>query len=162
MESLAWFESTALSLWVRESPLVFPTILIMHALGMGALVGVNVFLGLRAFGLVRSVTAASLERFVPLMWIGFIACLVSGLLLLAGYPAKALTNSVFYLKFILLGAAFVVSLRLRRQLAEASHASLAGSLRVSGAMLLLLWAGVITAGRFLAYTHTVLLASHFI
>lgn len=162
MESLAWFESTALSVWVRESPLVFPTILIMHALGMGALVGVNVFLGLRAFGLVRSVTAASLERFVPLMWIGFIACLVSGLLLLAGYPAKALTNGVFYLKFIFLGAAFIVSLRLRGRLADASHAGLAGSLRLSGAMLLLLWAGVITAGRFLAYTHTVLLASHLI
>jgi hypothetical protein len=162
MESLAWFENTPLSLWVRESPLVFPTILIIHALGMGALVGVNVLLGLRAFGLARSATAASLERFIPIMWLGFIACLGSGLMLLAGYPAKALTNGVFYLKFILMGAAFVVSLRLRRRLVASSHEELAGSLPVTAAMLLLLWAGVISAGRFLAYTHTVLLAYHLI
>jgi len=162
MEWLAWFENTSLSIWTRESPLVFPTILIAHALGMGALVGVNVFLGLRAFGFVRSVSAATMERFVPIMWLGFVACLGSGLLLLAAYPAKALTNGVFYMKFIFMAAAFAVSLRLRRRLVQANDQVVAGSLRTSGAMLLLLWAGVITAGRFLAYTHTVLLASHLI
>lgn len=159
MEFLAWFESTALSTWVRESPPVFPTILVIHAIGMGTLVGANVVLGLRAIGFARSIELPTLERFVPLVWLGFIACLVSGLLLLAGYPAKAVTNPVFYLKFVFIGAAFAVWRRMRRAI---NTGEIVGTWPIAGVCLLLLWAGVITAGRFLAYTHTVLLASHLV
>jgi hypothetical protein len=158
MEFLAWFENTSLSTWVRESPLVFPTILIAHALGMGCLVGVNVLFGLRAVGVVGSIPGGMIQRFVPLMWVGFMASLVSGLLLLAGYPAKALTNPVFYLKLALIGLAFFVLKRVGRRIMEPDAS--VSSLRVAGASLLLLWAGAIAAGRFLAYTHSVLLASH--
>ena len=159
MEFLAWFENTGLSTWVRESPPVFPTILVMHAIGMGTLVGANVVVGLRAIGIARAIELSALARFVPLVWIGFIACLVSGLLLLAGYPAKALTNPVFYLKFALIGAAFALWRHLRRVM---DAGEVVGALPMAGVGLLLLWAGVITAGRFLAYTHTVLLASHLV
>jgi hypothetical protein len=164
MEFFAWFENTALSIWVRESPLVFPSILIAHALGMGTLAGINVLIGLRAIGVAKAVPPAMLERFVPLMWTGFIASLLSGLLLLAAYPAKALTNPVFYLKFVLIGGAFALSNAVRRRLsapdAQMSVPLAWTSLQWAGAMLLLLWAAATTAGRFLAYTHSVLLASH--
>jgi hypothetical protein len=159
MELLAWFENTGLSTWVRESPPVFPTILVIHAIGMGTLVGANVVVGLRAIGIARSIELSTLARFAPLVWIGFIACLVSGLLLLAGYPAKALTNPVFYLKFAFIGAAFALWRRMRRTM---DSGEVVGTLPLAGVGLLLLWAGVITAGRFLAYTHTVLLASHLV
>jgi hypothetical protein len=96
---------------------------------------------------------------VPLAWIGFIASLVSGLLLLAGYPAKALTNPVFYLKFACIGAAFALWLRMRRIM---NAGDVVGTLPMAGIGLLVLWAGAITAGRFLAYTHTILLASHLV
>ena len=160
MELFAWFENTAFSIWVRESPLVFPTLLIAHALGMGALVGVNVFLGLRALGVVRSTSGATLDRFVPIMWIGFFACLVSGLVLLAAYPAKALTNPVFFLKFVFIGLALAVSMRLRSRLAMPAQVPAAIPMRMTATGLLLLWVAAIAAGRFLAYTHGVLLASH--
>jgi hypothetical protein len=160
MELFAWFENTAFSIWVRESPLVFPTVLIAHALGMGALVGVNVFLSLRALGVVRSASSATLDRFVPIMWIGFFACLVSGLVLLAAYPAKALTNPVFFLKFAFIGLALVTSMRLRARLATPVHDASAIPLRTTAVGLLLFWAAAIAAGRFLAYTHSILLASH--
>jgi hypothetical protein len=161
MELFAWFESTALSIWVRESPLVFPTILIVHALGMGSLVGVNVFVGLRALGVVQSISIEMLRRFFPIMWLGFIASLASGLLLLAAYPAKALTNPVFYLKFAFIGAAFVVLRAMRRGAAWTDAVdAMPAAARISAVALLVLWAAAITAGRFLAYTHNVLLASH--
>jgi hypothetical protein len=159
MEFLAWFENTGLSTWVRESPPVFPTILVIHALGMGTLVGANVVVGLRAIGVARSLELSTLERFVPLVWIGFIASLGSGLLLLAGYPAKALTNPVFYVKFAFIGAAFALWRRMRRIM---NAGEVVGTLPMVGIGLLVLWAGAITAGRFLAYTHTVLLASHLV
>jgi hypothetical protein len=165
MEFFAWFENTSLSIWVRESPLVFPTILIAHALGMGALVGVNAFIGLRAIGVAKAVPAVMLERFVPLMWTGFVASLLSGFLLLVAYPAKALTNPVFYLKFTFIGGAFFWSNEVRRRLIASGDSTSTASLRWislnrAGVLLLLLWASAITAGRFLAYTNSVLLASH--
>jgi hypothetical protein len=161
MEFFAWFENTALSIWVRESPLVFPTILIVHALGMGCLVGVNVFISLRTLGFVRSIASEMLDRFVPIMWLGFVASLASGLLLLAAYPAKALTNPIFYLKFAFIGAAFVLLRSIRNRTALIVSASaMPAVIRVSAAALILTWAAAITAGRFLAYTHSVLLASH--
>jgi hypothetical protein len=157
MEFFAWFESTALSVWVRESPLVFPSILIAHALGMGAVVGVNVAVGVQ---LLRGATRATSEFFAvlaPLMWLGFAASLLSGLLLLAAYPAKALTNLVFYLKILLIVFGFALFQALRRRSFEG--ASRAHPLIALG--LLVIWFGTIVSGRLLAYTNTVLLASHF-
>lgn len=152
METLAAFEQSAISLWVRESPPVFPTLLIVHALGMGVVVGVNVFL---AWRLCSSTDRFDLHRsFEPLVWIGFSASLVSGLLLLAGYPAKALTNPVFYLKLALLAAGLAWFRALRSPPASLSRA------RLHAAALLLVWFATVTSGRLLAYTHDVLLASH--
>jgi hypothetical protein len=158
MESFLWFENTWLSIWVRESPLVFPTALVAHAIGMGTLVGVNVLIGLRALGVTPQLSGAMLVRFLPLMWAGFLASLFSGLLLLAAYPAKALTNPVFFLKFVLIALALVVGRRVLRRIAGQPVSI--GSLRTVAIGALLLWAGAITAGRLLAYTHHVLLASH--
>jgi hypothetical protein len=157
MEWFVWFENTALSTWVRESPPVFPTILILHALGLGALVGVSVMHALRALGVVRNVAMESLHAFGPLLWIGFVVNLVSGILLLAAYPAKALTNAVFYVKFACIAAAFIAVSSLRRSELRGMDEQ---ARRVRAVAVLLSWAGAITAGRLLAYTHHVLLASH--
>ena len=157
MEWFASFENTALSIWVRESPLVFPTILILHALGLGALVGVSVLYALGALGIVRNVATAALRPVDRLLWIGFVVNLASGLLLLAAYPAKALTNAVFYVKFGCIIAAFVLLSSLR---AYDTGEIEAGRARKRAIAVLLLWGGAITAGRLLAYTHHVLLASH--
>lgn len=151
METFLWLEESALSSWVRESPLVFPTLLIAHALGMGVVVGINVLLAWRLF--VRRIGTIDVAAFVPLVWMGFAASLISGALLLAAYPAKALTNPVFYVKLALLAVGLVLfralcrSTEPRRPLAYAAG-------------LLAVWFAVVTAGRLLAYTHTVLLASH--
>jgi hypothetical protein len=159
METLAWLEGTAFSTWVRESPPVYPTILVMHALGMGFLAGINVLIGLRLAGVATQVPVARLARFLPLMWIAFAASAISGTLLLLAYPAKALTNPVFGLKLILIAAAFAL-LRSLRHRALADEGEVGTQYATSGVALLLIWAGVITAGRLLAYTHSVLLASH--
>jgi len=47
-----WIETTALSVWVRESPSLwaFPFVLILHTVGMGFLVGTNIALDLRVLG----------------------------------------------------------------------------------------------------------------
>ena len=157
MEHFAWFENTGLSTWVRESPLVFPTILILHALGMGALVGVSVLFALRALGVTAAVPNALLRAFVNTLWMGFACTLISGVFLLIAYPAKALTNTVFYVKLACVIAAFGTLRAL-----YVRDTKLDGANRARAVAVLALWFAAITAGRLLAYTHHILLASHWV
>jgi hypothetical protein len=159
---LIWLESTAFSTWVRESPSVFafPAVLSAHTIGMGVVAGVNGAIALRILGVASNVPIKEMRRFLPVMWIGFWLNAVSGVALLIGYPTKALTNPVFYLKlgFIALGLLMVNAVR-RRVLSEASSGqpSLRRA-RMFAVLSVACWVGAITAGRLLAYTYTRLMA----
>lgn len=159
---LLWLESTALSQWVIGSPTLFafPGILVLHAIGMGFAVGVSVAVDLRVLGAGAGISLVDMRRFMPVFWGGFWLNAVSGMLLLIGYPTKALTNPVFYLKLLLIGAGVVLLrriLRLASSRPEAGATATAGgtpALRWMAVLSLLCWTGSITAGRLLAYTYT--------
>ena len=87
----------------------------------------------------------------------------SGGLLLIAYPAKAVTNPVFYLKLAAVLAALLITRSLMNGvMRDARHdAGLAPRhARVLAALSLVLWAGAVTSGRLLAYTHNMMMASH--
>ena len=72
--------------------------------------------------------------------------IISGICLLAGYPAKALTNWTFALKFAcLIGAA---------ALTTTMHAS-----KHRAATAITLWLGGVAVGKLLLYTYTMLLTT---
>ena len=104
-----WLEATSLSTWIRESTSVFafPTILSMHTIGMGFVAGLNAAVALRILGFAPSVPLLEMRRFFPVMWAGFWINAVSGVLLLIGYPTKAFTNPVFYVKMSFIAAALI-------------------------------------------------------
>jgi hypothetical protein len=165
MSFFIWLEGTALSIWIRESPSLwaFPFILFLHTLGMGLLVGVYVAMSLWLIRFSRDGRTAAIEPFYTVMWIGFLINSVSGLLLLVAYPAKALTNPVFYIKMLLIAVA-IASLQWSRGVAlEARESTLTSAqltrARYVAAATLLVWFGAIMSGRFLAYTYTVLTAT---
>jgi hypothetical protein len=160
---LLWLEATSLSVWIRESTSVFafPTILTLHAIGMGLAVGVNAAIALRLLGFAPRVPVAELNRFVPVMWFGFWMNAVSGVVLLLGYPTKALTNPVFYLKLLLIAAGMWLFRRMTGRF-DADGRGLeaaAANVRVLAGMSLACWAAAVTSGRLLAYTATRMLAS---
>jgi len=156
-----WIEQLPPSVWIRESISIFafPGILVLHTIGMAFLVGSTSALSLRALGVAPGVPAESLLRFSPVAWFGFVLNSVSGLLLLMAYPAKALTNPVFYLKLAAIGAAIGVVVRLGKRIAASGGAPLSGRDRLLAGTTLALWALAVTAGRLLAYTHSRLMAS---
>jgi hypothetical protein len=162
MEFLAWFERTQLSIFIREEWWVFPSILSIHSVGMGLSAGASIADALRMLGVAPRVPLDSLVKFIPLVWIGFIANVISGIALLFGYPAKGLTNWVFYAKLALLGGGlWLIQVIVRDVLKNDDYSAgpLPSKFKRQAILLLLLWIGVITTGRFLAYTHRVLLAS---
>lgn len=161
IEIFAWVEQTPLSIWVREDLYAFFYILIGHAIGMAFLVGggVAVFLGM--LGMPNGAPLHKFRGFFPVMQIGLVLAVISGLFLLVGYPAKALTNPVFALKFTFLIAAAVLMWRMQRVLFPLAERGepLPDWRRPLAILGLVLWAGGVASGKFLPYTHHILLVS---
>lgn len=161
---LATLEHHFISVWLRESPSLwaFPFVLYLHTLGLALLAGLSV--GIDIWVLAgkpwpKSLSIVGLHR---VMWLGFAINALSGLALLLAYPAKALTNWVFFAKLLLIALAVVVIGQLRKEVfTPTATQPLSVSLRARYLAIgsLCLWAGAILAGRLLAYTHTILLAS---
>ena len=154
---LIWLESTALSQWIvgSESMFAFPGILALHAIGMGFAVGICLALDLRVLGVAPGVRIAEMRRFVPVVWAAFWLNAVSGVLLLIGYPTKALTNPVFYLKLLLIAVGLWLFRRIGRRVFDDAGDERAQSPLVQRLAIvsLVCWVGAITAGRLLAYTY---------
>ena len=164
METLAWLEETGFSTLMRESGAAFFGTLIFHSLAMGFVVGINVALDLRVLGVASQVRLSMMERFFPVVWYALVVILISGLLLLIAYPAKALTNIVFYIKL----SGVVLALLLMRELTnkvlhnpDYDIGRIPGKLKMLAVLSLLMWVVVITSGRLLAYTHHILLANRY-
>jgi hypothetical protein len=156
-----WLEATQLSTWVRESTSVFafPTILSFHAVGMGLAVGVNAAIALRLLGVAARVPPRELRHFARVMWLGFWLNTASGLLLLIGYPTKALTNPVFYMKLLLIAVGMWLYVAMTRRILESDAGGVPTGAGFLGAVSLACWAGAITSGRLLAYTADRILAT---
>jgi len=150
---LAWLESTPLSVWVREdvSVFAFPGILSLHTIGMGFVAGMNALIALRILGVASGVPLPELRRYFPVMWIGFWVNAVSGVLLLIGYPTKALTNPLFYIKLTLIALALVCVKLIQKRVFENPGSS--GTAKFLASASLFCWATAIISGRLLAYTY---------
>jgi hypothetical protein len=151
----AWIEQTALSTWIREtdSLLAFPFVLTIHAIGLAMVVGTCFAIDFRLLGFLPRVPLPALDKFVPVVWLGFALNAVSGVLLIIAYPTKALTNPVFFLKLSLVAVGLALMVAARRQVIYAPETprSLDRGKALAVASLVA-WTGAMTAGRLLAYT----------
>jgi hypothetical protein len=157
MEFLDWIQNNGFSTWVREDPTIFayPTFLAVHTFGLIFLVGPNVAIDLRILGFAPTLPLAPMKKLFPLMWLGFLVNLLSGLVLWSLAPVMFLTTPVFYVKLaaVWLG---VVNLRLLRHLVFNNPENLGtrpvqGRGRVLAATSLAFWAVAIYSGRVSAY-----------
>jgi hypothetical protein len=152
-------EHSGLSLWVRgDSMLAFPLILTVHTIGMGFLAGTSSAIDLRILGAARRVPLPALANFYPILWTAFAASLASGVLLFIGYPYKAFSNPVFYVKLSFVGLAVFLAVKIKndvllvfREDQPRGNPLWRRAQRLALASLLS-WVGAITAGRLLAYT----------
>jgi hypothetical protein len=155
----AWVERSGLSRWVCGPS--FEPIIVFHTLGVGFVAGPCLIVALRLLGVARGVPLQALRGFFPLVNVGLIAAVPSGVLLLIGYPTKALTNPVFYLKLAAIALGLVVLGRIDARLLSPSADGQAtdrsgqpgGATTLAWASIVL-WLGAIISGRLLAYTYT--------
>jgi len=154
-EFFLWIETSTFSVWVRESlsMFAFPGILTAHTIGMGLVAGINALVDLRILGVVPNVPLIEMRRFFPVMWFGFWLNAISGVALLIGYPTKALTNPLFYLKLVFIAIAVTLLRSIQRRVFSEAHPVLLSEKRLA-AWSIFCWAGTIASGRFLAYTYS--------
>jgi hypothetical protein len=152
---LEWLTNTPYAVWVRES-WGWPLALTFHAFGNGAVVGLILIIGLRLFGLFRTIPYTSLNRLIPVIWVGVVVQILSGFSLFMTKPARYLGDGMFQWKLILVITGIVITLYFQRILKRETPAwDATGSVSSRGARVVaatvLVWAAVLVVGRLTAY-----------
>jgi hypothetical protein len=156
MDFLTRLEQTGLGTWVREAPTLwaYPTVLFLHTVGLGFLVGINVAIDLRLLGVARMLPLRPFERLYPVMWAGFWVNAVSGAALILADATTKLTNPVFYVKMLFVGLGVVNMAWMKRRLfreASVDEWPTSGHARFVAITSLVIWIGATTAGRLMGY-----------
>lgn len=156
MDFLIWLEHGNLATWVRESTSIwgYPTILFMHTVGMAALAGTAIAIDLRILGFAPDIPLEPMNKFFPLMWLGFWINLLSGTILLMSDATTKLTSPIFGIKMLFVaGGVLMLHLVRKRVIRRRAIDELALPFfaKVMAAASLLCWLGAITAGRLMAY-----------
>lgn len=154
---LAWLESTQLSVWVRDATWAYPLIETAHILGFTVLVGSAFMFDLRLLGVAPALPVVAAARHL-LRWsrLSLIIVLPTGLLLFMTQATETWANAAFRLKLLLLCLAALNALffhlwtfRSLEKLESLGRIPLAA--KASALLSLILWTGVITCGRLIAY-----------
>jgi hypothetical protein len=152
---LEWLTTTEYADWVRES-WGWPLALTIHAFGTATVVGFIFIIGLRLFGLFRTIPYASLNSLFPFIWIAIALQIMSGFTLWMSKPAQYLAAGMFDVKitFVIIGiivTAFFQGTIKREAPAweKAGKVSSRGLKFVAAAVML--WTAVNIAGRLTAY-----------
>jgi len=153
-----WLEQTSTGTAVRESLWMFPVIETVHIFGIISLVGSTSILDLRLMGLTfREEPVSKLaKRFLPWAWAGFLVQVVTGLLLFSSEATKMYGNLGFEIKMLLILVAginaFVFHEIAYKSVGKWDNDPLAPiSARIAGMASILLWFGIVAAGRWIAY-----------
>jgi hypothetical protein len=153
---LAQIEGSALATWTRESTSIwgYPTVLTLHTLGLGILVGAGSLIDLRLLGFAPRMPIGSLRPLLPVMWWAFALNAVTGVMLFMADAVHRAGQRVFHVKLVLVIAALVVTASVRRFVSRRSN-ELATGIDTGGRRLawlsLTLWASATVAGRLMAY-----------
>jgi hypothetical protein len=153
-----WLEQTPVGTSVRESLWLFPVIETVHLLGMATLVGTISAFDLRLLGWVvqRQRVSVLANRLLPWAWVGFALQLFTGALLFSSEAVHMYANPAFRVKMLLICLAGVHALVFRwtvyRNVAAWDESAvLPAGAKVAGFVSILIWIGVVAAGRFIGF-----------
>lgn len=134
---------------IRTSVWAFPLIEIVHITAFAAMIGSVLMVELRVFGLARALPLPVLGRLGAAVGVSaFVVIVASGSLLFLTDAAGYAGNRAFVVKLVLIAAAAtnMVAFHARGSLQRADRVA-----KVQAATSMLLWLGVIAAGRLIAY-----------
>jgi hypothetical protein len=143
--------------WLGESASIwsFPTVLTLHTIGMAVLVGASWVLDLRLLGVGRRVPLSAYRWVIPVVEIGLVVNVVTGVMLFIKNATKWGTALPFLVKMIFIVASVAVLAPLRAYVlgngAADEDRQVSGNFRLLAIASILAWTGAVTTGRLLAY-----------
>ena len=153
-----WLASTRWSIALHESLFVYPLVESTHVLTLGLFVGLAIILDLRLLGLVfRRVPVSEVTaRLLPWTKVGFVVMAVTGVLLFYAIPVRTYQSIFFRVKVAMLLLAglnvWLFHSRVEPRVADWDLAPVTPrAARVAAMVSLVLWAGIVVAGRMIAY-----------
>jgi len=153
-----WLEGTTLSAWVTGPIYVWPVLETLHFLGLSLLIGTIGLFDLRLLGMAKGLPPGLLSRLIPWGMAGFALNVLTGILFFVGEPKNYVNNIAFYFKmaFVVLAGInvliFYLTVARKVEALGPGDAAPLGA-KVIGAVSLLLWVGIMSAGRLLTFYH---------
>lgn len=155
---LEWLAATEWSIALHESLWVWPLVESTHVLSLTLFAGTAAMFDLRLAGLAfgRIPAGTVMARTLPWTRAGFLVMVITGLLLFYATPVRNYQNLFFRVKVILLVVAglnvWLFHSRIHRRIADWDLAAVPPrAARVAAVVSLAAWAGVVVAGRMMAY-----------
>jgi hypothetical protein len=153
-----WLANTPLSLLIQNVSWIIPAVQSVHILAIAVVMGSVALIDLRLLGITgRSQSVSGMvNRLVPAVWVALVVLLVTGSLLAIGEPVRSLMNPAFHAKMLMLicvaTLTFFFQHMLRGDVAfwELSAARRSAA-KMAAVVSLLLWVGIVFAGRWIAY-----------
>jgi uncharacterized membrane protein len=143
--------------WEIGGTWLFPFLESIHVIAAAMVVGSILFVDLRLLGLAAancSIRTLSTEL-VPWSWAAFIVATITGGGMFITRAASHVVNPAFQWKLVLLALAGAnmayFHLRIYKSVSEWETSSKAQQLKIIGGMSLLLWSGVMLAGRWVGH-----------
>jgi hypothetical protein len=156
MAFLNWLESLSLSVWVHESPSIWaqPTVMTLHTMGMGVLVGATWVLDLRLLGISRNIPLSAFRWVFRAVAISLTVNLITGVLLFMARATLWGTAFPFLIKILLVVASAATLIPNRNYVLQSDpeEREVSNRAKMLAVISIAAWAGAITAGRLLAYT----------
>ncbi|MGD0956332.1 MAG: DUF6644 family protein [Candidatus Acidiferrales bacterium] len=150
-----WLSNTPFSLKIQTILWIIPAVQTMHILTVSFVFSSMAMLDLRLMGLAGRGQSISrmISRFVPWIWRALIVLATTGTILIIGEPERELLNSAFRAKMLMLATVALITLLVQRRTKtnDTYWETRATAARLIGFVSLLLWIGIVSAGRWIAY-----------
>jgi small-conductance mechanosensitive channel len=153
-----WLNETPMAIYIQEDVNAFPMLEVLHVVFIALVVGSIFIVDLRLLNLsARSYPVSRLMRAVlPITIISFIFAAVSGFLMFASQATRYLATPIFVIKMGLLSLAVVNMIFFHfvthRGIANwDTSETVPNSAKLAGLASLLLWVGILVAGRFVGF-----------
>ena len=135
--------------WLKTNAFAYPSLEIVHILGIALVFGTIWIVDLRILGLVRAIEVNLLAKLlIPWTLTGFALAAITGLCMFATRVGDLISNPAFVIKMCLLFAAGANAAVLHRRGAiDAGNTNT----RLQAVLSILIWVATIACGRFIAY-----------
>jgi hypothetical protein len=156
MELFEWLETTTIANTIRTVAWIYPALETAHYIGLAFLVGGIMLIDLRLLGFARRLPMRSMIGLLPWVWAGFIINAISGSLIFIYGAVNFSANPSFRLKMVLMVLAGINAVIFTLAAARSGDGWIESGqvpvpIKAIATASFVLWLGVVTAGRWMAY-----------